>query len=64
VPRSPVSAEDCLLQFIRAQSEVKARFAPLGVDPRSDSPAEFATFIKMEVDRYAAIARIAAVEPE
>lgn len=47
-----------------AQPEVKARFAPLGLDPRSDSPAEFATFIKMEVDRYAAIARIAAIEPE
>lgn len=47
-----------------AQREVKERFAPLGLDPRSDSPAEFAAFIKAEVARYAAIAKIAGIEPE
>jgi tripartite-type tricarboxylate transporter receptor subunit TctC len=47
-----------------AQREVKERFAPLGLDPRSDSPAEFAAFIKTEVARYAAIAKIAGIEPE
>lgn len=47
-----------------ALPEVKQRFAPLGLDPRSDSPAEFAAFIKAEVARYAAIAKIAGIEPE
>lgn len=47
-----------------AQPVVKERFAPLGLDPRSDSPAEFAAFIKAEVARYAAIAKIAGIEPE
>lgn len=47
-----------------AQREVKERFAPLGLDPMSDSPSEFAAFIKAEVARYAAIAKIAGIEPE
>jgi tripartite-type tricarboxylate transporter receptor subunit TctC len=47
-----------------AQPQVKERFAPLGLDPRSDSPAGFAAFIKEEVARYAAIAKIAGIEPE
>lgn len=47
-----------------ALPQVKERFAPLGLDPRSDSPAEFAAFIKAEVARYAAIAKIAGIEPE
>lgn len=47
-----------------APREVKERFAPLGLDPMSDSPAEFAAFIKAEVARYAAIAKIAGIEPE
>ena len=47
-----------------ALPQTKERFAPLGLDPRSDSPTEFAAFIKQEVARYAAIARIAGIEPE
>lgn len=47
-----------------AQREVKERFAPLGLDPLSDSPPAFAAFIKAEVARYAAIAKIAGIEPE
>jgi tripartite-type tricarboxylate transporter receptor subunit TctC len=63
-PETIVARLNAAMRKAVAQPEVKARFAPLGLDPRSDSPAEFAAFIKMEVDRYAAIARIAAIEPE
>jgi tripartite-type tricarboxylate transporter receptor subunit TctC len=43
---------------------VKARFAPHGLDATSDSPQEFAAFIKEETQRYARIAKSAGIQPE
>jgi len=68
---APAGTPDAIVDKLNAamrkavtQREVKERFAPLGLDPRSDSPAAFAAFIKAEVARYADIAKIAGIEPE
>ncbi len=63
-PEAIIAKLNTAMRKAVAQPQVKERFAPLGLDPRSDSPAEFATFIKDEVARYAAIAKIAGIEPE
>ncbi len=68
---APAGAPDAVIAKLNAAMrkavalpQTKERFAPLGLDPRSDSPAEFAAFIKEEVARYAAIAKIAGIEAE
>jgi tripartite-type tricarboxylate transporter receptor subunit TctC len=63
-PDAVVNKLNAAMRTAVAQREVKERFAPLGLDPLSDSPAEFAAFIKAEVARYATIAKIAGIEPE
>jgi tripartite-type tricarboxylate transporter receptor subunit TctC len=63
-PDAIVAKLNAAMRKAVALPQTKERFAPLGLDPRSDSPAEFAAFIKEEVARYAAIAKIAGIEPE
>ena len=63
-PEPVIAKLNAAMRKAVALPQVKERFAPLGLDPRSDSPAEFAAFIKAEVARYAAIAKIAGIEPE
>ena len=43
---------------------LKEKFAPHGPDATSNSPQEFAAFVKQETERYARIAKIAGIEPE
>jgi tripartite-type tricarboxylate transporter receptor subunit TctC len=63
-PDAVVGKLNAAMRKAVALPQTKERFAPLGLDPRSDSPTEFAAFIKEEVARYAAIAKIAGIEPE
>lgn len=63
-PDAVVARLNAAMRKAVALPQTKERFAPLGLDPRSDSPAEFAAFIKEEVARYAAVAKIAGIEPE
>jgi tripartite-type tricarboxylate transporter receptor subunit TctC len=63
-PDAVVAKLNAAMRKAVALPQTKERFAPLGLDPRSDSPTEFAAFIKEEVVRYAAIAKIAGIEPE
>jgi len=63
-PEAVIATLNAAMRKAVALPQTKERFAPLGLDPRSDSPAEFAAFIKEEVARYAAIAKIAGIEPE
>jgi tripartite-type tricarboxylate transporter receptor subunit TctC len=63
-PDAIVAKLNAAMRKAVALPQTKERFAPLGLDPRSDSPVEFAAFIKEEVARYAAIAKIAGIEPE
>jgi tripartite-type tricarboxylate transporter receptor subunit TctC len=43
---------------------LKEKFAPHGLDATSDSPQDFADFVKQETERYAKIAKIAGIQPE
>lgn len=47
-----------------ATPEVRARFAALGVDPVSGSPAEFGDLIAAEVDRWGRVVREAAIKAD
>lgn len=63
-PDAVVAKLNAAMRKAVALPQTKEHFAPLGLDPRSDSPTEFAAFIKEEVARYAAIAKIAGIEAE
>jgi len=54
---------DAMRKVVQTPS-VKERFAPHGLDATSDSPQEFAAFIKNETERYARIAKSAGIQPE
>ncbi len=54
---------DAMRKVVQTAS-VKERFAPHGLDAVSDSPQEFAAFVKDETERYARIAKIAGIQPE
>jgi tripartite-type tricarboxylate transporter receptor subunit TctC len=54
---------DAMHKVVQTPS-VKERFAPHGLDATSDSPQEFAAFVKNETERYARIAKIAGIQPE
>jgi tripartite-type tricarboxylate transporter receptor subunit TctC len=45
-----------------ADPDVKKRFADLGVEAVSSSPAEFAAFIKSEMDKYAKLIKEANIK--
>jgi tripartite-type tricarboxylate transporter receptor subunit TctC len=47
---------------ILADADVKKRFADLGVDAVSSSPAEFTAFIKAEMDKYAKLIKEANIK--
>jgi tripartite-type tricarboxylate transporter receptor subunit TctC len=42
--------------------DVKAKCADLGFDPVADTPAEFATYIKTDVDKWAKVIADAKIE--
>ena len=45
-----------------ADPDVKKRFADLGVEAVSSTPAEFAAFIKTEMDKYAKLIKEANIK--
>ena len=45
-----------------ADPDVKKRFADLGVEAVSSSPAEFSAFIKAEMDKYAKLIKEANIK--
>ena len=45
-----------------ADPDVKKRFADLGVEAVSSSPAEFSAFIKAEMDKYAKLIKEASIK--
>lgn len=49
---------------IAAMADVRSRFGDLGIEPAASAPAEFAAFIRAEVARFAALAKLAGVKPE
>jgi len=45
-----------------ADPDVKKRFADLGVETKSSTPAEFSAFIKAEMDKYAKLIKDANIK--
>ena len=45
-----------------ADPDTKKRFADLGVETKSSSPAEFSTFIKAEMGKYAKLIKEANIK--
>jgi tripartite-type tricarboxylate transporter receptor subunit TctC len=43
---------------------MKARFAAEGAEPVGDTPAEFAAVIRVEMDKWARVAKAANIMPE
>ena len=52
------------LARVATQPEVRERLAALGAEPMSMTPAEFARFVKSEIDDSARIARAAGIKPQ
>jgi tripartite-type tricarboxylate transporter receptor subunit TctC len=59
-----VQTLDAAMREVTERPALKEKFAPHGLDATSDSPQEFADFVKHEVERYAKIAKIAGIQPE
>ena len=49
---------------IAAMPDIKARFGELGVEAAADTPEQFGAFIKAEIQKFAALAKLAGIKPE
>jgi len=49
---------------IAAMPDVKTRFAELGVEAAANTPEQFSAFIKTEIQKFAALAKLAGIKPE
>jgi tripartite-type tricarboxylate transporter receptor subunit TctC len=47
-----------------ADSEVKARLASLGLEPRAMTPTEFGKFVAAETEKWASVIKFAGIKPE
>jgi tripartite-type tricarboxylate transporter receptor subunit TctC len=47
-----------------AAADVREKLAAAGIEPAGGSPAQFASFIQSEMQRWAQVAKAAGVEPE
>jgi tripartite-type tricarboxylate transporter receptor subunit TctC len=63
-PRPIIERLNASMRKAIAAPAVQARFRDLGLEPRVNSPEEYAAFIREEVTRFAEVAKAAGVEPE
>ena len=49
---------------IAAMPDIKARFGELGVEAAANTPEQFGAFIKAEIQKFAALAKLAGIKPE
>jgi tripartite-type tricarboxylate transporter receptor subunit TctC len=52
------------VQKAAAEPHIKEQFINMGVEASSNTPAEFATFIKAEVAKFKKITEAAGIEPQ
>ena len=64
LPEALVTRLNTELARILQLNEVKERFASLGVEAKSSSPAEFSALIKSEIGRYARLIKEIGLTPE
>jgi tripartite-type tricarboxylate transporter receptor subunit TctC len=63
-PEAVVTRLNTELARILQLNDVKERFANLGVEAKSSSPAEFSALIKSEITRYAKLIKDIGITPE
>ena len=49
---------------IAAMPDIKARFGELGVEAAANTPEQFGAFIKAEIQKFAALVKLAGIKPE
>jgi len=64
LPDALVTRLNSELARILQLNDVKERFASLGVEAKSSSPAEFSALIKTEIARYAKLIKDIGLTPE
>ena len=64
MPASVVQKVNAQVNAIVEQPEVKAQFAKLGIQPAPMSPAEFAKFVRSEIEVYRRIVKQANIQPQ
>ena len=64
IPDTVVTRVNTELQRILQLNDVKERFASLGVEAKSSTPAEFSALIKSELARYAKLIKDIGITPE
>lgn len=62
-PRPVVERLAAAMKKAVAAPTIRERFVSSGIDPRSNTPEEFAAMVKSEVARYRELAKAAGVEP-
>jgi tripartite-type tricarboxylate transporter receptor subunit TctC len=64
LPGTIVSTIASAVQRVVHTAEMKERFAGLNLEAVGSTPAEFAAFLKEDLQRYARIAKAAGIEPQ
>ena len=62
-PRPVVERLAAAMKKAVAAPAIRERFVASGIDPKSNTPEEFAAMVKSEVARYRELAKAAGVEP-
>jgi tripartite-type tricarboxylate transporter receptor subunit TctC len=64
LPAPIVNTLASAVQRVVQMPEMKERFAGLNLEPVGSTPAEFAAFLREDLQRYAKIAKAAGIEPQ
>ncbi|MEO7729242.1 MAG: tripartite tricarboxylate transporter substrate binding protein [Burkholderiales bacterium] len=63
-PADAVNKLSAAMAKIAAMPDIKTRFGELGLEAASNTPEQFAAFIKSEIQKFAKLAKLAGVKPE
>jgi tripartite-type tricarboxylate transporter receptor subunit TctC len=63
-PKEVVARVNAAIRQIVQMPDTRERFAGLNLEPIGSSPEEFASFLKGDLAKYAAIAKAAGIKPE
>ena len=64
MPKAIAEQLSAAVKRVIAMPDVRERFAQLNLEPVGSTPAEFAQFLKEDLEKYAKIAKAAKIEPQ
>ena len=64
MPRAIVDRLNAAVREVVKMPDTRERFAALNLEPVGGTPEEFASFLKLDLEKYAEIARKAKIEPQ